>query len=220
MRHDDLANPNSHHAPAGFGRRGLLATAVLASAAPSLASIATPAAAAAEPGPGGTVTLAAYGAGLRYEDIPPAALQRAKDCMIDAVATIVYGADLPWSRMIIDYVRGTGGGGRSRILGTGSAPVTPAARPWRKVPWPTPSSSTTSPSRIVAAIPARCCSPPVWPWRRTGRASGKALLTALVAGAEVMIRIGYATEHTDEETRLPCAERVRPVWRRRYRPGT
>ena len=29
--------------------------------------------------------------------------------------------------------------------------------------------------------------------------SGRELLTAFVAGAEVMIRIGFATEHTDEE---------------------
>src|SRR5262249_39479683 len=45
--------------------------------------------------------LAAYAAELRYEELPAAVVQRAKDCIIDGVATISYGAELPWSRMVI-----------------------------------------------------------------------------------------------------------------------
>src|SRR6266851_8752890 len=52
-----------------------------------------------------TVRLAAYAAALRYEDLPPAVVQRAKDCFIDGVATISFGAELPWSKMIIAYVQ-------------------------------------------------------------------------------------------------------------------
>jgi 2-methylcitrate dehydratase PrpD len=39
---------------------------------------------------------------------------------------------------------------------------------------------------------------------------GRALLTALVAGAEVMIRIGYATEHSDEERGFHAPSSVGP----------
>ena len=42
-----------------------------------------------------TVRLAEYAAGLRYEDLPPNVVQRAKDCITDTVAVIVQGADLP-----------------------------------------------------------------------------------------------------------------------------
>src|SRR5580700_589183 len=57
-----------------------------------------------------TVRLAAYASALRYEDLPPAVVQRAKDCFIDGVATIGYGAELPWSRMVIAYVQRYGAG--------------------------------------------------------------------------------------------------------------
>ena len=199
MRRDDLVHPDTQPAPARFGRRGLLTTAVLAGAVPGLAPLAIPAAAADAPTPGGTVTLAEYGAGLRYGDIPPPALQRAKDCMTDAVATIVYGADLPWSRMIIDYVRGTSGIGRSCILGTGPAPVTPAAAALAQGAMAhafeldnlTKPDSGGHPGAVLFSSGLAVA--------QDRGAGGKALLTALVAGAEVMIRIGYATGHTDEE---------------------
>jgi hypothetical protein len=75
-----------------------------------------------------TVRLAGYAAALRYEDLPPAVVQRAKDCFIDAVATISYGAELPWSRMVIAYAQRYGAGGNSAILGTGGVRVhAPAA---------------------------------------------------------------------------------------------
>src|SRR3979409_1489158 len=70
-----------------------------------------------------TRRLAAYAAAVRFEDLPPAVLQRAKDCITDGVATIAYGAELPWSKMIIAYARRHGGGGKSFILGAGGAPV-------------------------------------------------------------------------------------------------
>ena len=38
---------------------------------------------------------------VRYEDLPPAVIQRAKDCIIDTIGAIIYGADPPWSKMII-----------------------------------------------------------------------------------------------------------------------
>ena len=52
-----------------------------------------------------TEKLAAYAAGLKFEDLPPAVVQRAKDTMADTVAAIIFGAELPWSKMIIAYAR-------------------------------------------------------------------------------------------------------------------
>ena len=64
-----------------------------------------------------TVRLAEYAAGLRYEDIPPEVVQRAKDCITDTVAVVVQGTCLPWSRIVAAYAQRIGAGGRSRILG-------------------------------------------------------------------------------------------------------
>src|SRR5712675_820148 len=63
-----------------------------------------------------TERLAAYAAAVRYEDLPPAVLQRAKDCIADTVAAIIYGAELPWSKMIIAYARRNSAAGTSSIL--------------------------------------------------------------------------------------------------------
>src|SRR6185436_9372886 len=70
-----------------------------------------------------TATLAQYAAGLRYEDIPEKALERARNTICDTVGAIVFGYDLPWSQMIVDYATKYGQGGPSRILGPGAPMV-------------------------------------------------------------------------------------------------
>ena len=74
-----------------------------------------------------TVRLAEYAAALRYEDLPAVVVQQANHCIIDTVAAAICGAALPWSRIVIDYAERTGPGGRSNILGRGSAVQAPAA---------------------------------------------------------------------------------------------
>jgi len=168
-----------------------------APAAPSPATVATGATAA--PGPSPTVTLATYGAALRYEDIPPQVLQRAKDCMTDAVATIIYGAELPWSKMIIAYVRANGSGGRSQILGSGTAPVHPpaAALAQGAMAHAFELDNLTKPDS--GGHPGATLFTSGLAIGQDRGLDGRALLTAFVAGAEVMFRIGYATKHTNEE---------------------
>ena len=60
-----------------------------------------------------TRRLADFAVAVRYEDLPPPVIQRAKDCITDTVGAIIYGADLPWSKMIIAYARANGSGGNS-----------------------------------------------------------------------------------------------------------
>ncbi len=53
---------------------------------------------------------------------------KAKDVIADTVAACICGADMPWSRIVIDYAERTGPGGSSKILGRGtSVQVAPAA---------------------------------------------------------------------------------------------
>ena len=86
-----------------------------------------------------TVRLAEYAAGLRYDDLPPKVVQRAKDCITDTVAVIVQGSGLPWSRIVARYAQRIGAGGRSRILGVDG----PACR-HRRRHWPTARSRMRS----------------------------------------------------------------------------
>ena len=118
----------------GFGRRTFLEMATAAGAAPLAPALISAGAAAAETAPARheetnheTEQLAAYAVKLRYEDLPPAVVQRAKDCICDTVGAIVYGAELPWSKMIIAHARRTSAAGKSSILGAAGGLVQPPA---------------------------------------------------------------------------------------------
>jgi 2-methylcitrate dehydratase PrpD len=148
--------------------------------------------------PNETMLLARYAAALRYEDIPADVIVRAKQCITDTVAVIIFGYDLPWSRMIVRYAQKNAPGGRSRILGHGNIGVhAPAAAlangalahafEMDNLTWPStgvhPGATLLPPSLAVAQE------------RGLG---GRDLITAVVAGAEIMIRIGRATQHRNE----------------------
>src|ERR1700694_2417282 len=190
-----------------FGRRrflcGMTVTAGAARLSPhffgsAAAAIAVPAkveTAAREAGQ--TARLAEYAVGLRYEEIPAEALQRAKDCIADTVATILFGSQFPWSKMIIAQARRMGTGGNCDILGTGARVCAPAAAlahgamthafEQDNLTLPDcgahPGASLVSSSLAVA---------------QERGLSGREMLSAFVAGAEVMIRIGRATKRTNE----------------------
>jgi 2-methylcitrate dehydratase PrpD len=146
-----------------------------------------------------TAQLAQHAAALRYDDLPPEAVQRAKDCIADTVAAIAFGADLPWSRIILGYARRRGGSrGKSRILAPGGARVQAPQAAFANgalahafemdnLTWPNtgvhPGATMFAPALAVAQE------------RGIG---GRELIAAFVAGAEVMIRIGRATKHNNE----------------------
>ena len=49
-----------------------------------------------------TSQLAEFAAGLRYEDLPNDVKESARICIQDTVGVMVFGADLPWSRIVLD----------------------------------------------------------------------------------------------------------------------
>jgi 2-methylcitrate dehydratase PrpD len=145
-----------------------------------------------------TRELARFAAALRFQDIPPPVIQRAKDCIADTVGAIAFGAHLPWSRIVLDYAARTGRGGSSRILSPGGGRVRAPAAAFANgalahafeldnLTWPNsgvhPGATMFTPALAVAQE------------RGLG---GRDLLTGFVAGAEVMIRIGRATKHNNE----------------------
>ena len=67
--------------------------------------------------------LAEFAAGLTYDRIPAEVVERAKDCILDTVGAAIFGCGLPWSRIVMDYARRYGSGGRSTILGPGNGRV-------------------------------------------------------------------------------------------------
>ena len=145
-----------------------------------------------------TAELARYAASCRYEDIPSDVIERAKQCITDTIAAVIFGYDLPWSRIVVAFAEKNGVGGNSRILGPGGPRVhAPAAAlangalahafEMDNLTWP---STGVHPGATLLASGLAVAQE-----RGMG---GRELLTAVVAGAEVMIRIGRATKHSNE----------------------
>jgi 2-methylcitrate dehydratase PrpD len=145
-----------------------------------------------------TERLAAYATSLRYEELPPAVVQRAKDCMCDTVGAIIYGGELPWSKMIIAHARRNSAAGRCSILGTGGEGVHAGAaalangamtHAFELDNLTKPDSGSHPGATVFTAALAVA---------QERGLSGRDLLMAFVAGTEAMIRIGHATKHTNE----------------------
>jgi 2-methylcitrate dehydratase PrpD len=145
-----------------------------------------------------TVCLAEYAAHLRYDDLPPDVIQRAKDCITDTIAVIVQGSSLPWSRIMARYAQRIGAGGASRILGVGGPPVQAfaAALANGALAHAFESDNLTRPGAGVH--PGATLLPPALAIAQEQGSSGRDLVTAVVAGFEVMYRIGRATKHSNE----------------------
>src|SRR5882724_8375418 len=145
-----------------------------------------------------SLQLAKYAAALRYDELPAAVIQRAKDTIADTIAAIAFGAHLPWSRIVVDYASKRGAGGKSRVFGPGGlklqAPMAALANgalshafEMDNLTWPNTGVHTGA----TMAMPALA----VAQERGIG---GRALIEAVVAGSELMIRVGRATKHNNE----------------------
>ena len=146
-----------------------------------------------------TVRLAEYAVGLRYDKLPADVIQRAKDCIADTVAVIVLGNGMPWSRIVANYAQRIGAGGRCRILGaegpTLHAPAAALAN--GTLAHAFESDNLTRPGAGVH--PGATLLPPGLAIAQERGSSGRDLIAAVVAGFEVMYRIGYATKHSNEK---------------------
>jgi 2-methylcitrate dehydratase PrpD len=147
---------------------------------------------------GDTARLAEFAAGLRYEDIPAPVLERARNTMCDTVGAIVFGYGLPWSQMIVDYAAAYGRGGPSRILGPGGPAVQPpmAALANGALAHAFELDGATKPSAGVH--PSAIILPAILVIAQERNLSGRDLMTAFVAGTEVVVRVGRATRRTNE----------------------
>jgi 2-methylcitrate dehydratase PrpD len=149
-----------------------------------------------------TAQLAEYAASCRYEDFPRDVVERAKQCIADTIAAVIFGYDLPWSRIVVAFAEKNGAGGKSRILGLGGGRVhAPAAAlangalahafEMDNLTWPNtgvhPGAALLVPGLAVAQE------------RGIARGNGgRELIAAVITGAEVAIRIGRATHHSNE----------------------
>jgi 2-methylcitrate dehydratase PrpD len=142
--------------------------------------------------------LAGLAVGLPYESIPPEVLERAKDCIIDTVGACVFGSRMPWTQTVIEYARRNSAAGECSVFGT---PLKVRA------PFACLSNGAAAHAFELDALcepsvgihPSAALAVPALAPAQGRRMSGRELLTAFVAGYEVLYRIGDAAHHSIEK---------------------
>jgi 2-methylcitrate dehydratase PrpD len=160
---------------------------------------------------GETRTLAEFAAGLNYEDIPGPVVERAKDCLIDTIGAAVFGSTMPWSKIVAGYAKANGGGGACTVLGPDGIRATPpmAALANGALAHAFEMDSLRQPSAGIH--PGSTLGPPVLAMAESTEASGQELITAFIAGNEVMSRIGLASKHSSEKMGFHAPGLVGPI---------
>ncbi len=141
--------------------------------------------------------LGTYAARLHYDDLPPDVLRQAKTCLIDTVAAIIYGGSAPASRIAAAYA-GTGGAGQSCIIGSSAPTVRAEAAAFANgvAAHALELDSLRQPGAGVH--PGAVLVPVALALAQERGASGQDVLAAIVAGCEILFRIGRATKHSAE----------------------
>jgi 2-methylcitrate dehydratase PrpD len=141
--------------------------------------------------------LAAYAAGLRYEQLPADIVATAKTCLIDAAACAIFGAGFAWSRAIAAVIDGSGASGPCSVPGFDRR-LDPrqAALALGAFAHAFELDSLRKPG--AGAHPGATVALPAFAMAQAQARSGRDLIAAIVAGCEVSFRIGAATLHTPE----------------------
>ncbi|MBI4205751.1 MAG: MmgE/PrpD family protein [Betaproteobacteria bacterium] len=143
-------------------------------------------------------TLAEFAVGLEYDQIPAEVIERAKDCVIDTVAACVFGSKLPWTQTVIGYAQRNSAPGECSVLGT---PIKVRA------PFACLANGASAHAFELDALcepsvgihPSAALAVPGLAVSQGRRKSGKELLAAVVAGYEVLYRIGDAARQSIEK---------------------
>lgn len=143
-------------------------------------------------------TLAAYATSLKYEDIPAEVLTRAKACILDTIAVASFGASLPWCRIVNEYSLQNSAPGKATVLGTALKVRAPFAALANGAAGHAFEMDSLVQPGVGVHVGTSLLAPGLAIAQECG-ASGKELLTAFVAGSEIMYRVGDASRHSPEK---------------------
>jgi len=138
-----------------------------------------------------TRDLAAFAARLKFDDIPPAALDRIRDSTLDSIGCCLHGVTLPWTRKVQEMVLAEGAAPVASIFGGGGRTSVSQAVLVNATAGHAFELDDIHKESIVhpgsLAIPVAMALA-----EAAGGVSGRDLVTAMVAGYEVGARVGNA----------------------------
>lgn len=137
-----------------------------------------------------TRTLAEFVSKVRYEDLPPEVVQKAKELIADQLGVALASSVLPWNRKVLDYVHEMGVTGNSAVIGYRDRTSLEYAalvngtfgHGFEYDDYCTPCGAHVG---CVVIPPALAIAEHL-------KASGRDFLTAVAIGAEVVLRVGFA----------------------------
>src|SRR5215469_4020388 len=136
-----------------------------------------------------TAAIAGFVAGFRYEKIPGDVLRRIKLLVLDALGCAIYGADLPWSRILRETLAEVDKSASASVWGTPDRLSAPHAVLVNGAL--VQSFELDDVHRVGVLHVSAVTLPPILAiLERTPSISGRDFLTAAVAGYEIGPRVG------------------------------
>src|ERR1700722_2431280 len=134
--------------------------------------------------------LLAFAHGLVLRDLPADVVDNARTCLLDALGCGIFGSSQVWSRILADEMLEEGASGHSTVIGRQKQLSAPAAALCNG----TAIHGFELDDLIAESIthPAACVIPAAIAAAEAVDASGAQLLEAIIAGYEVMHRVGLA----------------------------
>lgn len=132
----------------------------------------------------------AFAHAVQLGELPADVVDRARDCLRDALGCGIFGSGQVWSRILADEMLAEGSGGHSAVIGRQQSLSAPAAALCNA----TAIHGFELDDLIAESIthPGACVIPAAIAAAEAVDASGARLLEAIVAGYEVMHRVGLA----------------------------
>lgn len=139
---------------------------------------------------GRTRQLARFASRLNYDELPQTVIAHSKTCVLDALGAIFLGSTLPWGEIITAYVTSIAGKPESTVIGSkvnadaGNAALANG----------TMAHGFETDDVLICALhhPGVVIVPAVLATAERGGSTGKEFIEAVVAGYEVMNRVGKA----------------------------
>ncbi|HVC59433.1 MAG TPA: MmgE/PrpD family protein [Acetobacteraceae bacterium] len=143
--------------------------------------------------PGPTRELAEFVAALGFDQLPAEVVAKAKTCILDTIGCCLFGASLPPVRMVAAMAAEEGGVGPAGVFGL---PLSTSASQAALVNATAAHSFQLDEIHLEATLHPGSVALPAAFAMSAGMASGagRALITAMVAGYEVGLRIGVAAK--------------------------
>lgn len=140
---------------------------------------------------GATRELAAFVAGLKYEALPREVVEKAKACVLDAAGCMLFGASLPWTKIVAEVAREEGGAPQASLIGLpGRLPASQAALVNSTSGHGFELDDAHTRGSVHAGSVAIAVALALSEWQ--GGVSGREFLASVVAGYEAGLRVGIA----------------------------